>query len=84
MPHIILNGQPHEAPAGTLADLLVSLKHDPKRLAIEVNRELVPRTVHAQRQLMEGDQVEIVTLVGGGSPPHPQPLSLQGRGESRL
>jgi thiazole synthase len=82
MPHIILNGQPHEAPAGTLADLLVSLKHDPKRLAIEVNRELVPRSVHAQRQLVEGDQVEIVTLVGGGSgSPHPQPLSPEGRGE---
>lgn len=67
MPNIILNGKPYEAPEGTVQDLLINLKHDPKRLAIEINHDLVPRTQHAQRSLREGDQVEIVTLVGGGS-----------------
>jgi thiazole synthase len=48
------------------------LKHDPKRLAVELNQELVPRQQHAHTVLKDGDQVEIVTLVGGGSSPtHP-------------
>ena len=34
--------------------------------AVERNRELVPRETHPQCQLQEGDQIEIVTLVGGG------------------
>lgn len=34
--------------------------------AVEVNRELVPKRRHEQQLLAEGDQVEIVTLVGGG------------------
>lgn len=76
MLNIILNGKPYQAPEGTLCDLISQLKHDPKRLAIEVNQELVPRQQHAQTVLKDGDQVEIVTLVGGGS--H-TPLSPQGR-----
>src|SRR5438128_622533 len=67
MLNIILNGKPYQAAEGTVQDLLLTLKHDPKRLAIEINHDLVPRTQHAQRSLREGDQVEIVTLVGGGS-----------------
>src|SRR4051794_36581992 len=67
MPQITLNGEPHPAPDGTVADLLQSLKLDPKRLAVEVNCDLVPRTQHQVRPLQEGDAVEIVTLVGGGS-----------------
>ncbi len=66
MLNIILNGKPYQAAEGTVQDLLLTLKHDPKRLAIEINHDLVPRTQHAQRSLREGDQVEIVTLVGGG------------------
>ncbi|HMP15710.1 MAG TPA: sulfur carrier protein ThiS [Gemmatales bacterium] len=67
MPRILLNGEPYQAPEGTLADLLASLQKDPKRLAVEVNRELVPRSEHAQTLVREGDEVEMVTLVGGGS-----------------
>ncbi|MGB2938329.1 MAG: sulfur carrier protein ThiS, partial [Phycisphaerae bacterium] len=37
-----------------------------RRIAVEVNRELVPRSRHGARALAEGDAVEIVTLVGGG------------------
>lgn len=50
----------------TVAGLLDSLKKDPKFLAVEVNKELVPRTQHSDSHLSEGDDVEIVTLVGGG------------------
>jgi len=37
-----------------------------RRVAIEINREIVPRSAHAQRVLREGDRVEIVHALGGG------------------
>ncbi len=67
MPTILLNGQQHTTPAITIADLLNSLKLDPKRLAVEVNHDLVPRTQHLTCHLQDGDEVEVVTLVGGGA-----------------
>lgn len=64
---IHVNGQPRQvADRLTVADLLAELKLDPKFLAVERNRELVPRTQHRQCVLSEGDVLEIVTLVGGG------------------
>lgn len=50
----------------TVAELLVRLEMPPQQVAIEVNRELVPRTRHPAHTLLAGDAVEIVTLVGGG------------------
>ena len=52
--------------AFTLADLLAELGRNSKFCAVEKNRELVPRSEHANCRLHEGDQLEIVTLVGGG------------------
>ena len=46
--------------------MLASLNRDPKKVAVEVNEEVVPREQHATTELREGDRVEIVTLVGGG------------------
>ncbi len=64
---IILNGQPHICAAGsTLAALLAATGHAQRRVAVEVNREIVPRSQHAQRALAEGDCVEIIHAVGGG------------------
>jgi len=64
---IQLNGEPRAIAQGaTVADLLRELNHDPRFLAVERNRELVPRTKHADCRLESGDVVEIVTLVGGG------------------
>jgi sulfur carrier protein len=64
---ITVNGESREAPAGTtLAGLLDALKVPRQATAVEVNRELVPRSRHDARALAEGDAVEIVTLVGGG------------------
>ncbi|MCW5774896.1 MAG: sulfur carrier protein ThiS [Phycisphaeraceae bacterium] len=64
---IRLNGQPHEAPDNsTLADLLRDLGLADRPAAAEVNRTLVPKAEHASRRLTEGDEVELVTLVGGG------------------
>src|SRR5262249_27423707 len=51
----------------TIADLLDRLGHDRRRVAVEVNREVVPLTNQGGWRLQAGDSVEIVTLVGGGS-----------------
>ena len=50
----------------TIAELLDELSLDPKRVAVEVNLDLAPRDRHAETHLHEGDQLEVVTLVGGG------------------
>lgn len=64
---IKLNGEPMTvAERLTVLELLESLQKNPKFLAVEVNKELVPRTQHAGHALSENDEVEIVTLVGGG------------------
>jgi thiazole synthase len=52
----------------TLADLLNRLGYDCRRIAVEVNRQLVPSKLHRHHRLASGDDVEIVTLVGGGAP----------------
>ncbi|MEE3002544.1 MAG: sulfur carrier protein ThiS [Planctomycetota bacterium] len=49
-----------------LDELLVELTMDSRPCAVEVNRELVPRASHQDHQLVDGDIIEIVTLVGGG------------------
>ncbi len=68
MPSITVNAEPHAFPAPlTVADLLRELGKDPAKLAVEVNRDVVPRADHPARVLTDGDAVEIVTLVGGGS-----------------
>lgn len=64
---ITLNGEPKTIDDGlTVADLLQLLELAPKYLAVERNRDLIPRTRHAECELQPGDQIEIVTLVGGG------------------
>ena len=64
---ITVNGQPREVADGlTVAQLLDQIPLATKYVAVEVNLQLVPRQQHAQRRLVEGDRLEIVTLVGGG------------------
>ncbi len=64
---IEFNGQPREIADGTtVAALMAELQLDPRYLAVERNRELVPRAEHASALLAAGDRVEVVTLVGGG------------------
>lgn len=64
---IMLNGEPRQvAAACTVADLISELGLADRRLAVEVNLEIVPRSTHGQRQLQAGDRVEIVHAIGGG------------------
>ncbi len=65
--NIALNGQSRQiADAATVAQLLDELKLAGKPVAVEVNHELVPHTLHGTHRLAEGDRVEVVALVGGG------------------
>ncbi|GBD35779.1 Thiazole synthase [bacterium HR36] len=76
---IWLNGERQRVPRGqTLANLLARLDLDPRRVAVEVNQQLVPRTQHDQYVIQPGDRIEVVTLVGGGelSEPEDQPLII--------
>lgn len=67
MPDVILNGEPKEiVPGMTVAELLEGLRLKPRHVAVERNRDLVPRSQHAACVLEAGDRLEIVTLVGGG------------------
>lgn len=50
----------------TVSDLIDRFEMTGKPCAVEVNRDLVPKRQHLSHSLKEGDQVEIVTLVGGG------------------
>jgi sulfur carrier protein len=64
---ITVNGSCKEvAERTTVAALLQQFNLSPQRLAVEVNRELVPRNRHETHVLSENDIIEIVTLVGGG------------------
>lgn len=64
---ITINGEARDVRDGIrLADLIGELGLDPRRLAVERNRQLVPRRQFDQTPLAEGDTLEIVTLVGGG------------------
>ena len=64
---IVLNGERRAANAGlTVAALLGELGLAGKRLAVEVNRDIVPRGEHATRVLRAGDRVEIIHAIGGG------------------
>lgn len=62
-----VNGKPVELPDGsTVAALLVHLAVEPAKVAVERNQDVVPRRTWDLARLDEGDQVEIVTFVGGG------------------
>ena len=64
---ILLNGRPHPlAPDTTIAALVSGLGYAGKRIAVECNAEIVPRSRHADTPLADGDRVEIVVAVGGG------------------
>lgn len=64
---IYLNGQSHECATNvSVASLLAEAGYADRRVAVEVNREIVPRSRHAQHALHEDDRVEIVQAIGGG------------------
>ncbi len=62
-----VNGEPLQIAAGaTVTLLLQALKIEAAQVAVEVNAAVVRRAHHAEVTLQPGDQIEIVTFVGGG------------------
>ena len=64
---IMLNGETHGLEgSGTVDALLEKLGLDARKVAVELNLAIVPRSRYAQTQISEGDAVEIVRFIGGG------------------
>ena len=63
---IQINGEDREVGKQTLLELLESLGIDPKRVAVELNMDILPKAEYPGRALTEGDKIEIVHFVGGG------------------
>ncbi len=62
-----INGQPRQFPAPiSIAELVAALDLSGKRIAVERNGEIVPRSQHGKAQVADGDRLEIVVAVGGG------------------
>jgi sulfur carrier protein len=67
MTKIELNGAPQTLQAPTsVAALLEANGYAGRTVAVEINREIVPRSLHAQRFIADGDRIEIVKAMGGG------------------
>lgn len=64
---IILNGEPQALPGPcTVLALLESSGLGGRKVAVEVNGTIVPRSLHAEHALKDGDRIEIVHALGGG------------------
>ena len=64
---VTVNGEPREIPEGaTVAALLAQIGLDIRKVAVERNLEIVPRSTYAAVRLTAGDQLEIVHFIGGG------------------
>ncbi|WP_341703335.1 sulfur carrier protein ThiS [Ferrovibrio sp.] len=67
---LTINGEARDiAGAVTVAELLATLELDSRKIAIELNREIVPRSAYAETGLSSGDRIEIVHFIGGGNAP---------------
>jgi sulfur carrier protein len=64
---LVINGEPRQFPSPlSLVQLVDSLSLAGKRIAIEKNGEIVPRSRYGETPLLDGDRLEIVVAVGGG------------------
>jgi sulfur carrier protein len=64
---VVVNGAPQRLAAGaTVADLLAQMAAAGRRVAVERNGQIVPRSQHGQTRLADGDRLEVVIAVGGG------------------
>lgn len=64
---LTINGETREFENGlTISGLVTALDLHPKKVAVERNLEVVPKSLHPETVLAEGDKIEIVQFVGGG------------------
>jgi len=65
--NLLINGDPRSVPSDcTVAELIDTLGLETRRIAIAVNRDVVPRSAFATHRLAADDRVEILEAVGGG------------------
>ena len=63
----------------TIEELLALLKVDPRKVALECNLEIVPRSAYSSTKILDGDKLEIVHLIGGGAAP-----TRKGRADKKI
>jgi sulfur carrier protein len=63
---LTVNGEARETAAATVAALVSELGLDVRKVAVERNLEIVPRSLYGDAALAEGDRIEIVHFIGGG------------------
>ncbi len=64
---LLVNGEPRSVPAGcTVEHLVHALGLETRKIAVAVNRDVVPRSSYGAQRLAAGDRVEILEAVGGG------------------
>jgi thiamine biosynthesis protein ThiS len=66
VPRIQVNGESREVSADTILALVEALGLDVRKVAVERNLEIVPRSLHAATPVTDGDRIEVVQFVGGG------------------
>jgi len=78
--NVIINGEAKNlGKAMTLNEMLVSLGLDPRKIAVERNLEIVPRSTYAEVQVRDGDKYEIVQFIGGGNTVVDKPFVIAGK-----
>ena len=64
---LTINGEARDLPpVSTLSELIAALELDTRKVAVERNLEIVPRSLHAATPVADGDRIEIVHFIGGG------------------
>lgn len=61
-----VNGEELDIAGKTFAEYLATTDYDLKRIAVECNGDIVPKTQYGETMLRDGDSVEVVSFVGGG------------------
>ena len=66
MIEVSINGERKAVSSSTISELVSELELENKRIAVELNREIVPRDAFDKTNLSSGDELELVHFVGGG------------------
>ena len=61
-----VNGAEFDIAGKTIAEFLATTNYDPKRIAVERNGDIVPKSRYGETVLADGDSLEVVSFVGGG------------------
>lgn len=65
--NIILNGKDYTInDNSTINDLVCDLGYDKSKIAVELNLDIIPKSMYEKTYIVENDKLEIVTFVGGG------------------